>query len=266
MFNNKIEKFYIFSFISGVAIILFVTYPIINTFTWTSFDLVIETLKDKEVISVILRSLKLASYTTAVAFLFSIPFAYFVVRYDFPFKNLLESIIDIPMVMPHTVAGIALLTVLSPKSGVGAWLKANGIEVLGTEIAVVIAMLFVSLPLMFNAAKDAFKWIPIRLENVSRSLGASHFKTFIYITFPLAWRDILSGMIITWARAISEFGAVIILAYHPMIAPTLIYERYTTYGMTFAVPVTVILLMISLTIFLLLKMITIKSNRRRVER
>lgn len=262
--NKRIEKLYVFSLFSGLMILFFILFPIINTFTWTKWPLLVETLKDPVVIEVILRSIRTASITTFIAFVFSVPFAYFVVRHDFRFKRLLESIIDIPMVMPHTVAGIALLTVLSPKSFFGRFLVDNGIEVLGTEIAVVTAMLFVSLPLMFNSAKEAYKWIPERLENVSRSLGATHFQTFLKITFPLGWRDILSGMILTWARSISEFGAVIILAYHPMIAPTLIYERYTTYGMNYAVPVTIILLIISLLIFVALRLISTKSYRKRV--
>ncbi|HLV09997.1 MAG TPA: ABC transporter permease, partial [Halanaerobiales bacterium] len=237
-----------------------VAFPIINTFTWTDFGLVIDALKDPEIITVIFRSIRTATITTVISAVISIPFAYYLVRHDFRAKKLLESIIDIPMVMPHTVAGIALLTVLSPKSFFGRFLVDRGIEVLGTEIAIIAAMAFVSLPLMFDAAKEAFKWIPLRMENVSRSLGAPHWSTFIRITLPLASKDIISGMIITWARAISEFGAVIILAYHPMIAPTLIYERYTTYGMLYAVPVTVILLILSLLIFIVLRLISMREG------
>jgi molybdate/tungstate transport system permease protein len=121
-------------------------------------------------------------------------------------------------------------------------------------------MIFVSMPLMVNAASEAFKWIPVRLENVSRSLGSSHLKTFFTITFPLAWRDLLSGMILTWARGLSEFGAVIILAYHPMIAPTLIYERFSTYGIMYAIPVTIILIVLSLLIFITLRLISLRKR------
>ncbi|OPL07584.1 MAG: molybdenum ABC transporter permease [delta proteobacterium ML8_F1] len=262
--SGRTEKLYILSLLSGWVIIFFVVFPIINTFAWTNYELVIEAMKDPQILRVIFRSMRTATITTGITALFAVPFAYYVVRHDFKYKKFVESIIDIPMVMPHTVAGIALLTVLSPKSFFGRFLVANGIEVLGTEIAIVIAMAFVSLPLMFDAAKEAFKWIPPRLENVSRSLGASHWSTFVRITLPLASKDLISGMIITWARAISEFGAVIMLAYHPMIAPTLIYERYTTYGMTYAVPVTVILLILSLLIFVILRLVSVNRFRRGV--
>jgi len=141
-------------------------------------------------------------------------------------------------------------------------LKANHIEALGTEIGIVIAMLFVSMPLLIDSAKDAFKWVPVRMENVSRSLGASQFRTFVGITFILSWKGILSGMIVTWARAISEFGAVIILAYHPMIAPTLIYERFTTYGMKYAIPSNIILIVISIIIFIVLRLVSLGGKEK----
>lgn len=261
--KNRFEKLYIVSILSGLIILFFIAFPIINTLTWTDFTHIMEALRDARTMQVIFRSIKTASITTLISAILSIPFAYYVVRHDFKFKKALESLVDIPMVLPHTVAGITLLTVLSNKSFFGRFLMANGIEVLGTEIAIVAAMSFVSLPLMFDASKEAFKWIPTRMENVSRSLGASHWSTFIRVTLPLASKDLVSGLIITWARAISEYGAVIILAYHPMIAPTLIYERYTTYGMNYAIPVTIILLLLSLMIFVLLRLVSTKRFRGR---
>lgn len=264
MLGKKTELLYLFSMISGIIILLFIVYPIVNTFNWTNKKLIIDALHDREVMNTIFLSMKCAAYAMIIAFILGVPFAYFISRHNFYFKNLLESIIDIPMVMPHTVAGIALLTVLSPKSILGKLLHSYNIDILGTETAIVIAMTFVSMPLMINSAKEAFKWISPRLENVSRSLGATHLQTFFIITFRLAWRDLLSGMIITWARAISEFGAVIILAYHPMIAPTLIYERFATYGIMYAIPVTVILIIISLVIFVLLRLVSL-NNRKRVQ-
>jgi len=264
MFGKKIEILYMFSLISGMLILMFILGPLINTFNWIQKDLMIEALHDDKIIKSILLSMKCATYSMLLAFVLGVSFAYYIERHEFYGKRFLESIIDIPMVMPHTVVGIALLTVLSRRSALGKFMMAHNIDILGTEIAIVIAMLFVSLPLMFNSAKEAFKWIPVRMENVSRSLGASHFKTFFTITFRLAWRDLLSGMIITWARSISEFGAVIILAYHPMIAPTLIYERFSTYGIIYAIPVTAILMMIAMVLFIALRLVA-SNNRKRVK-
>lgn len=260
--GKRIELIYLLATITGFIILFFNVFPILNTFYWTDTDTLKETLVDRKVLSSIWLSMKCASITTLIAFLLGIPMAYYLARHEFRFKNLIESLVDIPMVIPHTVAGICLLTVLSPRSTIGHFLESNHIESLGTEIGIVIAMLFVSMPLLIDSAKDAFKWVPTRMENVSRSLGANQLRTFLGITFVLSWRGILSGMIVTWARAISEFGAVIILAYHPMIAPTMIYERFTTYGMKYAVPANIILIVISIIIFIVLRLVSLGGKEK----
>jgi len=261
MGKKRTELIFVISIFTGTIIVLFFMYPIINTLFWTKPGVIWETLGDREVLKTISLSIGAATLTTVVSFILGVPFAYYLARNDFKGKNLVESIVNIPIVIPHPVAGICLLTVISPRRWTGQLLESLGIEVMGTVTAVVIAMTFVSMPYLINAAKEAFQWVSPRMENVSRTLGASHFQTFFLITFSMAWRDILSGMIMTWARAISEFGAVIILAYHPMIAPTLIYERFTAYGMMYAIPVTVILIIICLIVFVLLRLLA--SNRSR---
>jgi len=257
---KKIDKFYIFSMFSGILILFFIMFPIISSLTWTDFEKIKESFMDIEVLIVIFRSIKTAFISSIICLIFSVPFSYFLSRRNFKFKNIIESIIDIPMVLPHTVAGIVLLTVLSKKSFIGNFFNNYNIDILGSEVAIVIAMVFVSLPIMFNASKEAFKWIPIRLENTSRVLGASRFQTFIDIVLPLSYKDILSGFILTFSRSISEFGAVVILAYHPMIAPTLIYDRFANYGIAYAMPIAIILLMISLLSFIFIRALSLGTR------
>ncbi len=259
---KRTELIYVLAAVTGFIILFFNVFPILNTFYWTDTATLKETVRDPKVLNSIWLSVKCASITTMIAFFLGIPLAYYLARHEFRFKNLVESLVDIPMVIPHTVAGICLLTVLSPRSPIGRFLEANHVEALGTQTGIVIAMLFVSMPLLVDSAKDAFKWVPTRMENVSRSLGASQVQTFLGITFILSWRGILSGMIVTWARAISEFGAVIILAYHPMIAPTMIYERFTTYGMKYAVPANIILIIISIIIFIVLRLVSLGGKEK----
>ncbi len=255
MNKKRTESLFVVSFITGTIIMLFCIYPLISTLFWTEPAIIFDTFRDKQVLESIYLSMGAATITTIVAFILGVPFAYVLARKEFRFKSLVESIVDIPIVIPHPVAGICLLTVISPRSWTGQLMEKAGIEVLGTVAAIVLAMTFVSMPFLINAAKEAFKWVSPRMENVSRTLGANHTQTFFLITFSLAWRDILSGMILTWARAISEFGAVIILAYHPMIAPTVIYERFTAYGMMYAVPVAVILIILCLIMFIILRLL-----------
>jgi molybdate/tungstate transport system permease protein len=168
-----------------------------------------------------------------------------------------EGIIDLPIAIPHPVVGIAILSVAGRNHWFGQILGELGIRVMGSVTGIVTVLTFVGIPFYLNATKAGFEAISPRLEKVSRSLGASMFSTFIRITFPLAWRSMLIGIIMCCARAISEFGAVVIVAYHPMIAPVLIYERFEAYGLRYSQPVAVWLVTISLILFLLLRILTL---------
>jgi len=120
---------------------------------------------------------------------------------------------------------------------------------------------FVGLPFYINAVKNGFDSVPERIENVSRSLGASASATFFRVTFPLAWRSMVVGMIMCMARAISEFGAIVIVAYHPMVAPVMIYERFTAYGLRYSQPVAVWLIGVCLLLFLALRVVSLPARR-----
>ena len=132
---------------------------------------------------------------------------------------------------------------------------------MGSVTGIVVVLTFVGLPFYVNAVKNGFESISPRLENVSRSLGASMFSTFFRITFPLAWRSMLIGIIMCSARAISEFGAVVIVAYHPMIAPVMIYERFEAYGLKYSQPVAVWLVSVCLALFLILRILTLRNKK-----
>lgn len=127
-----------------------------------------------------------------------------------------------------------------------------GIRFVSATPGIVIAMLFVSLPFLVNAAREGFEAVEPRLEKVARTLGASPWRSFWRVSFPLAWRSILSGMILMWARGLSEFGAVVILAYHPMVAPVLVWERFESFGLSYARPVATLTILICLATFVVL--------------
>ncbi|MBN2098128.1 MAG: ABC transporter permease, partial [Dehalococcoidia bacterium] len=137
-----------------------------------------------------------------------------------------------------------------------------------TVAGVVIAMMFVSVPFLIDSARDGFKSVDVRLEKVSRTLGASPWRTFFLVSLPLGWRSILSGSIMMWARAISEFGAIVIIAYnvpflaeHPMVAPVLVYYRFTGLGLDAARPVAVLVILISLVLFVTLRTLAAREQK-----
>jgi molybdate/tungstate transport system permease protein len=123
-------------------------------------------------------------------------------------------------------------------------------------------MAFVSIPFLINAARDGFENVPVKLEKTALNLGASPVRVFFTISLPLAWKNILSGLIMMFARGLSEFGAVVIVAYHPMITPVLIYERFGAFGLKYARPVSVVFIVVCLVFFVLLRMVATKKKTK----
>jgi molybdate/tungstate transport system permease protein len=130
----------------------------------------------------------------------------------------------------------------------------------GTYAGITVAMAFVSLPYLLNAAREAFTAVPVRLEQVARTLGASPGRVFFTLSLPLAWRGVLSGMILMWARGISEFGAVVIIAYYPMTTPVLIFQRFNDYGLAYARSAAQLLIAICVVIFIVLRLVARKKR------
>ena len=166
----------------------------------------------------------------------------------------LAAFAGVPLAVPHTVAGIALFLVFGRQGVLGEPLQALvGLKFWGTVAGIVVAMLFVSAPYTVNAARIGFEAVDPRLEKIARTLGLGPWRTFVRITLPLAWHSIMTGVTLTFARSISEFGAVVILVYYPMTAPVMIYELFLRFGLEQAAAAAVLLLFVSLALFVLLR-------------
>jgi molybdate/tungstate transport system permease protein len=209
---------------------------------------------NREVASALWVSAAASSVSTAIALLFGVPAGYLLARRDFPAKALVGALVDMPVVIPHLVAGIALLTILAPKGLIGAPLGHLRLRFVDAMPGTVAAMLFVSAPFVVNSARSAFEAVDPKLEAASRILGASAARTFFSVSLPLAKGGIIAGAVMAWARAISEFGAVLVLAYYPRIAPTLIYERFTSTGLAGGRPAAVLLVILCLALFVALRL------------
>ena len=255
------EPFFWITISCGIVIMAFILIPLVEMMTAPSFAMLKETIKDKDVVRSIWLSIYTAGLAAIISFVFGTPLAYLLARTEFTGKRLVESIIDLPIVIPHPVVGIAILSVAGRNHWIGQIFSDLGIRIMGSVTGIVVVLTFVGLPFYVNAVKNGFESISPRLENVSRSLGASMFSTFFRITFPLAWRSMLIGIIMCSARAISEFGAVVIVAYHPMIAPVMIYERFEAYGLKYSQPVAVWLVSVCLALFLILRILTLRNKQ-----
>ena len=239
----------------GAILVLIIVVPLIRTVLSTDPAVLRSTISDPEVLDSIFLTLRAALWATMGCIFSGVPLAYALARWKFPGKTLVQGAIDLPVMIPHTAAGIALLMVYAPEFTLGRVFAKVGITFTGSVAGISLAMAFVSFPFLVNAARDGFLAVDPRLEHVARTLGASVWQTFFQVSLPLCWRSILSGAILMWARGIAEFGAVVMLTYHPMVAPILIWERFENFGLKYATPVAVILILICLVVFSALRFI-----------
>ena len=244
----------VFLFLSGL-ILLFIVAPLAGMFLQTSGSQYMETLGDSQVRESIRLTL-LASLAGVVIFgIAAIPLSYVLARKSFPGKGLINGMIDLPVVIPHSAAGIAILGVVSRGSLIGQAGEAAGSQFVGGAAGIVVAMAFVSIPFLINAARDGFEAVPEKLEKAALNLGASPWRVFFTISLPLAKRQILTGLTMMWARGLSEFGAVVIIAYHPMVTPVLIWERFASFGLSYARPVAAVFVLLCLVIFTVMRLL-----------
>ena len=208
---------------------------------------------DAELRGSLLLTVATATLATILGVLGATPVAYALARGRFRGRAIVSAIIDLPLLIPHPVAGIALLLVLGQKTALGAGLSVFGLRIVGSTTGIVCAMLFVSAPLYVSAAREAFDRVDPRFEGVARTLGDSRWRAMRRVTLPLAWRGLLAAAIVMWARAVSEFGAIVILVYHPRVASVLSYERFTAFGLREALPVAAVLVLLALVPLALLR-------------
>jgi len=250
----------LFAFLGGL-VLLFIVAPLLGMVFATPLTSLVDTASDSEVQQSIWLTLSVSMGATLAFSILAIPLAYMLARHNFPLKNVVLGIIDLPIVIPHSAAGIALLGFISRDSVIGKIAGSMGFNLVGSPAAIAIAMAFVSLPFLLNAAREGFSAVPERLEKAALVLGASPARVFFTISLPLAWRSIVSGLVMMFARGMSEFGAVVIVAYHPMVAPVLIFDRFNAFGLKYARPAAVLFIAISLSVFVMIRLLAVKRKK-----
>jgi len=241
-------------------VLLFILAPLAGMLLNTGGSELMETVKDKEVQQSIWLTLWVSFAATFFFAFTAIPLAWLLARKTFPLKGVVQGVIDLPVVLPHTAAGIAVLGFISRDGFLGKIADTFGLSLINNPAGIALAMAFVSLPFLINSARDGFSAVPERLEKAALTLGASRSRVFFTISLPLAWRSIMTGFVMMFARGMSEFGAVVIVAYHPMIAPVLIYERFSSFGLKYARPASVLFIIVALIVFIVLRLISLKKK------
>jgi molybdate transport system permease protein len=158
-------------------------------------------------------TLKVALWATALNLLFGVGIGYALARWRFRGSELLDAVFTLPMVMPPTVLGYYLLVLVGTHAPIGAWLLQHlGIRLIFTWQGAVLAAMVVSFPLVFKSARAAFETVDAQLEDAARTLGVGEPAVFFRVSLPLAWRGILAGVLLSFARALGEFGATLMVA------------------------------------------------------
>jgi molybdate transport system permease protein len=195
-----------------LPLLLFVTVPIIALFLRASAANLLINLNYAQVFQAVNLSLLTALATTAVAWGLGTPVAYLLAQNRFRFYRLVDTLVDLPTVLPPSVAGVALLITFGRNGLLGPLLASFGINIPFTMAAVIVAQTFVAAPFYVKAAALGFASVDPELKQAAALDGASPWQVFRYITLPLSFMSLLSGSVMTWARALGEFGATIIFA------------------------------------------------------
>jgi len=173
------KKGFRFAFSSlSILLVILIAVPLLRMILSADPEVMRSTIADREVMASIFLTLRCALWATIACAILGIPLAYLLARWNFPGKSLVQGLVDIPVMIPHTAAGIALLMVYGRNFFLGKTLNEIGLDFVGTETGISLAMAYVSLPFLVNAAKDGFLAIDPKLERVARTLGASPWQAF----------------------------------------------------------------------------------------
>jgi len=205
------SSFKIITMTFGLVLAVFIVALLIGVVTHTTPQALLESLLSGEIQFAIRLSLITSVISTIFCIIVSVPAAYALARYDFPGKNILNTILDVPLALPPLVAGVALL-ILFGTTSFGKGLAEAGIKFVFTPLGIILAQFFVNMPFMFRVLRSTFQGINPRYEYVAQTLGSTEGGAFWRVTLPMARNGLMAGSIITWCRGIGEFGAALMVA------------------------------------------------------
>ncbi len=243
--------------ITIITVILFLA-VFAGLITYPEFSDLTRSLMSEEIQFAIRLSIITAIFSTFLCSVVAVPVAYSMVRFQFYGRRWANILLNLPLSLPPLVAGVALLIFLSPvTSPIGQFLKAIDVCIVYTPIAIIIAQFFVNTPYMVRIARSTFAMINPRYEHVARTLGCSEWGAFSQVILPMAKNGLIAGIVITWSKAIGEFGAVLMLAgavaMKTETLPIALFLNMSTGDLNMAVAAALILLIISGTTLLIVE-------------
>lgn len=262
---KKIDLLDLFSTIIASLVIFFVIVTL-GTILWKGLPCFAESFVSEEVQFAIKLSIITASISTVICIILAIPTSYALTKIKIPFAKLWEIILEMPLSLPYLVLGLSLLLLFS--SDFGKWLSGRGLTIIFSPNGIILAHVIVNLPFVIRIVKTAFLEIDPRLEFISRTLGASKWKSFLTITLPLAKNSILGAVVLAWSRALGEFGATLMLVGATRMKtetlPTSIYLNMATGDMGAAMASAIFLLFISACSLFVFRLFQSKGKNSRI--
>jgi molybdate/tungstate transport system permease protein len=250
--------------LSASLLLLFVL-PIVALFTYAPFGRIFLELANGQVRAALWFTFFSSGVAVLAAVAFGIPLGYVLARHAFPGRSVVESLVALPVVVPHLLVGLGLFLLILPGTALSRWSHALGVPLLDSVWGVVLVMVFVSAPYTVLASELSFRAVDGRVLEASRSLGAGAGTAFLTVTLPLALRGIVAGLLLSWARAVSEIGGLLVLAYvvYPggiysgpvtTTVSVYIYNLYGTGDLRDAAAVSSLFLLIAFALFLAVRL------------
>jgi sulfate transport system permease protein len=210
-------------------------------------------------------TLGMAFATAIVNAVFGTLLAYVLVRFEFPGKNILASVVDIPFALPTLVTGLALVALYGPSSPIGGWLAEHGIQIAFAPLGILLALLFVTLPLVIRTVQPVLTELDYAEEEAALSLGARQWTTFRRVVLPALRPSITAGTLLAFARAIGEFGSIIVISGtitgETLTAPVFIFQLSSQFRPEEAAAVATFLFVISFVMVLITEKLTAGSRK-----
>ncbi len=243
------------------SLLLLLLLPIYALFTYAPPARIWAALNDPAVRAAISLTLYASGASVLVAVVLAIPLGYLLARRRFPGRAVVESLVALPVAVPHLLVGLGLFLLVLPGSALYRWTNAVGLPVYDTIVGVVLVMVVVSAPYTVLASMLAFRAVDARVLEAARALGAGPATAFLTVSLPVALRGIVAGLLLTWARAVSEVGGILILAYTvypggPYSGPVtstlsvLVYNLFSSGDLKDAAAVSSVFLLIAFALFL----------------
>ncbi|MCW7481316.1 sulfate ABC transporter permease subunit CysT [Leptospira kanakyensis] len=227
---------------------------------------ILEVFSDERIRSALFLSFSVGFISALINLFVGFLFAWVLVRYNFPLKKLLDTLIDLPFTLPTAVAGIALTTIYSQNGIIGSYFEQWGIKIAYTPIGIVIALVFIGFPFVVRTIQPVIEELPKELEESARCLGATPFQTFYKVLLPELWPSLLAGTGMAFARSIGEYGSVVFISGNipgkTEILPLLIVTKLEQYEYEKATSIALVMLLTSFVFMFLINLLQERASKK----